>query len=49
MLLKFNCYNFKMHCFVYVLAVNAVIGLLMFEWAWKRVERQRTVCEERDS
>ena len=38
-----------MHWLVYMFAINAICGLLMFEWAWMRVKRQRTICEERDS
>lgn len=38
-----------MHIILWLLILNAVLGVALFEWTWKRTERQRTVCEERDS
>lgn len=38
-----------MHFILWLLLLNAACGLAIFEWTWKRVERQRTICEERDS
>jgi hypothetical protein len=37
-----------MNIFLISFAVQAIVGLVMFEWAWKRTERVRTVVEERD-
>jgi hypothetical protein len=38
-----------MNILLIVFAVQAILGVIAFEWAWKRTERQRTTVEERDS
>jgi hypothetical protein len=32
-----------------VLILNAIFGLILFEWAWKVVKPVRNIVEERDS
>ena len=32
--------------YVYVLVINAVLGTIMFEWAWLRTKRVRAIPEK---
>lgn len=34
---------------VYIFIGQAICGVLLFEWAWKRIERQRSIDEDRDA